>query len=101
MLVTHTVGFGLRTNTGVDLNKADVELFTLKLQGLSAQVDGELLFVGTGEGIWEGGSEPAGCIVFLAEDVLQVSIDNEELRPFRTVGDIKRFIASKLAPASH
>jgi acyl carrier protein len=40
-------------------------------------------------------------IVFLAEDVLQVSIDNEELRPFRTVGDIKRFIASKLAPASH
>lgn len=39
-------------------------------------------------------------IVFLAEDVLQISIDNEELRPFRTVGDIKTFIASKLAPAS-
>lgn len=39
-------------------------------------------------------------IVFLAEDVLQVSIDNEELRPFRTVGDIKRFIASKLASAA-
>jgi acyl carrier protein len=38
-------------------------------------------------------------IVFLAEDVLQISIDNEELRPFRTVGDIKRFIASKLAHA--
>lgn len=35
-------------------------------------------------------------IVFLAEDVLQISIDNEELRPFRTVGDVKRFIASKL-----
>jgi acyl carrier protein len=39
-------------------------------------------------------------IVFLAEDVLQVSIDNDELRPFRTVGDIKRFIATKLAAAS-
>jgi acyl carrier protein len=39
-------------------------------------------------------------IVFLAEDVLQISIDNEELRPFRTVGDIKKFIASKLAPAA-
>jgi acyl carrier protein len=31
-------------------------------------------------------------IVFLAEEVLQVSIDNEELRPFKTVGDVKRFI---------
>ncbi len=39
-------------------------------------------------------------IVFLAEDVLQVSIDNEELRPFRTVGDVKRFIVSKLAERS-
>jgi acyl carrier protein len=38
-------------------------------------------------------------IVFLAEDVLQITIDNEELRPFRTVGDVKQFIASKLAPA--
>jgi acyl carrier protein len=36
-------------------------------------------------------------IVFLAEDVLQVSIDNEELRPFRTVGDIKKFLASRVA----
>jgi len=34
--------------------------------------------------------------VRLAEDLLQISIDNEELRPFRTVGDVKRFIASKL-----
>jgi len=38
-------------------------------------------------------------IVFLAEDVLQISIDNDELRPFRTVGDVKKFIASKLAHA--
>jgi acyl carrier protein len=36
-------------------------------------------------------------IVFLAEDVLQVSIDNEDLRPFRTVGDIKRYLASRMA----
>jgi 3-hydroxyacyl-[acyl-carrier-protein] dehydratase len=34
-------------------------------------------------------------IVFLAEEVLQISIDNDELRPFRTVGDIKGFIVSK------
>jgi acyl carrier protein len=39
-------------------------------------------------------------IVFLAEEVLQVTIDNEELRAFHTVGEVKRFIASKLAPAS-
>lgn len=39
-------------------------------------------------------------IVFLAEEVLQVSIDNEELRPFRTVGDIKGFIVSKLGRPS-
>lgn len=39
-------------------------------------------------------------IVFLAEEVLQISIDNEELRPFRTVGDIKRFIAAKLSAKS-
>ncbi len=39
-------------------------------------------------------------IVFVAEEVLQVSIDNEELRPFKTVGDVKRFVASKLAGAS-
>lgn len=40
-------------------------------------------------------------IVFLTEDVLQISIDNEELRPFRTVGEIKKFIAAKLRrPAS-
>jgi acyl carrier protein len=38
-------------------------------------------------------------IVFLTEDVLQISIDNEELRPFRTVGDIKKFIASKIRRA--
>jgi 3-hydroxyacyl-[acyl-carrier-protein] dehydratase len=35
-------------------------------------------------------------IVYLAEDVLQVTIDNEELRPFRTVGDIKEFLVAKL-----
>jgi acyl carrier protein len=35
-------------------------------------------------------------IVYLAEDVLQISIENEDLRPFRTVGDIKRFLASRI-----
>jgi len=35
-------------------------------------------------------------IVFLAEDVLRISIDNDEIRPFRTMGDVKKFIASKL-----
>jgi acyl carrier protein len=39
-------------------------------------------------------------IVFLAEEVLEISIDNEELRPFRTVGDVKAFIASKLRVGS-
>lgn len=39
-------------------------------------------------------------IVFLAEEVLQISIDNEEVRPFRTVGDIKGFIVSKVQKAS-
>jgi len=35
-------------------------------------------------------------IVFLAEEVLGVTIENEEVRPIRTVGDIKEFMASKL-----
>jgi len=39
-------------------------------------------------------------IVFMAEEVLQVSIDNEELRPFRTVGDVKRFVRMKLSGAA-
>jgi 3-hydroxyacyl-[acyl-carrier-protein] dehydratase len=39
-------------------------------------------------------------IVSLAEDVLQITIDNGEIRPFRTVGDIKTFVASKLGCAA-
>lgn len=35
-------------------------------------------------------------IVFLAEEVLRLTVDNEELRPLHTVGDIKAFIALKL-----
>lgn len=35
-------------------------------------------------------------IVFLAEEILGVSIDNEELRPACTVGEIKRIVASKV-----
>ena len=35
-------------------------------------------------------------IVYLAEDVLQISIENEDLRPLRTVGDVKEFLASKV-----
>jgi acyl carrier protein len=34
-------------------------------------------------------------IVYLAEDVLRISLDNDEIRPFRTVGDVKAFLASK------
>jgi acyl carrier protein len=34
-------------------------------------------------------------IVYLAEDVLQITIDNAEIRPFRTVGDVKAFLAAK------
>jgi 3-hydroxyacyl-[acyl-carrier-protein] dehydratase len=39
-------------------------------------------------------------IVSLAEDVLHITIDNGEIRPFRTVGDIKTFISSKLGRAA-
>ena len=35
-------------------------------------------------------------IVFLAEEVLEITVDNEQLRPFRTVGDIKQFIVAKM-----
>ena len=34
-------------------------------------------------------------IVYLAEDVLRISLDNDEIRPFRTVGDVKAFLSSK------
>ena len=35
-------------------------------------------------------------IVFLAEEVLEISIESDELRGFRTVGDIEKFAARKL-----
>jgi 3-hydroxyacyl-[acyl-carrier-protein] dehydratase len=35
-------------------------------------------------------------IVVLTEDVLHVSIDNEELVKLRTLGDVRKFIASKV-----
>jgi 3-hydroxyacyl-[acyl-carrier-protein] dehydratase len=38
-------------------------------------------------------------IVFIAEEVLEITVDNDQLRPFRTVGDIKQFIVAKLGAA--
>lgn len=35
-------------------------------------------------------------IIFLAEEVLGISVDNDEVRPFKTVGDVKRFIIAKV-----
>ena len=35
-------------------------------------------------------------IVILTEDILPLSIGNDELRPLRTVGDVKNFITQKL-----
>jgi len=35
-------------------------------------------------------------IVYLAEDVLHISIENEDLRPLRTVGDVKAFLVSRV-----
>ncbi len=34
-------------------------------------------------------------IVLLAEDVLQISVSNEELTQLRTLGDVRQFIAAK------
>jgi 3-hydroxyacyl-[acyl-carrier-protein] dehydratase len=39
-------------------------------------------------------------IVFLAEEVLEISIENEEVRTLRTVREVKQFIASKLRAGS-
>jgi 3-hydroxyacyl-[acyl-carrier-protein] dehydratase len=35
-------------------------------------------------------------IVLLLEEVLRISINNEELRPLRTMGDVKHFIELKM-----
>jgi 3-hydroxyacyl-[acyl-carrier-protein] dehydratase len=35
-------------------------------------------------------------IIFLAEEVLGITIDNEEVRPFRTVDDVRGFIIAKV-----
>jgi acyl carrier protein len=35
-------------------------------------------------------------IIFLAEEVLGITIDNEEVRPFRTVEDVRSFIIAKV-----
>lgn len=36
-------------------------------------------------------------IVMLAEDALQVTINNEELRGLRTLGDVRQFLENKIA----
>lgn len=38
-------------------------------------------------------------IVILVEDVLTISIHNEELRQLRTLGDVRQFVAGKLGGA--
>ena len=38
-------------------------------------------------------------IVMVAEDVFQIPICNEDLRPLRTVGDVQRFIEVRLRGA--
>ncbi len=35
-------------------------------------------------------------IVFLAEDILQITLETEELRTLRTVADVKRLVRSKV-----
>ena len=35
-------------------------------------------------------------IVMLVEQTLQVSIDNEELRDLRTIGDVKQYLNAKV-----
>ena len=64
--MTYFIGYGLRTNKGHDLNQADRDLFFDKLVATIEQIGGEVLFAGTGTGIWEGQQEPAGSITFLA-----------------------------------
>ena len=39
-------------------------------------------------------------IVMIAEDVLQISVSNEELGPLRTLGDIHRFMLEKAVRTS-
>lgn len=38
-------------------------------------------------------------LVILVEDVLKISIHNEELRGLRTLGDVQRFVEAKLSAA--
>jgi hypothetical protein len=64
---TYVIGYGLRTNQGVDLNQNDRNLFFSKLVQLIESIDGEIYFAGTGTGVYEGAEEPAGSITFAAE----------------------------------
>lgn len=67
--MTFFIGYGLRTNKGHDLPQADRDLFFDKLAYLIETVGGEILFAGTGTGIWEGVQEPAGHITFISHDI--------------------------------
>ena len=67
--MTYFIGYGLRTNKGHDLPQADRDLFFDKLAYLIETIGGEILFAGTGTGIWEGVQEPAGSITFISHDV--------------------------------
>lgn len=67
--MTYFIGYGLRTNKGYNLPQADRDLFFDKLANLIETIGGEILFSGTGTGIWEGVQEPAGSITFVVHDV--------------------------------
>ena len=70
--MANTIGFGRRSGiTGQDLSEAHWAKFRNDVEFAVQAAGGDVIFRGTGDGIWDGIAEPAGCVVFLGGDAEQ------------------------------
>jgi len=63
--ITGLIGYGFRDNVnGLELQQWERESFTAEITNLLLGLGATVLFVGAGQGIWEGVREPAGSVTF-------------------------------------
>ena len=97
MIITGTVGFGFVTRSGRLLTSHEQEAFTDAVRFAVADVNGQVIFVGTGQGVWEGHGEPAACVVFQIEGSPQTWVKKDELRSFDFTNGAYNFLVNRLS----
>ena len=97
MIITGTVGFGFATRSGRILTSHEQEAFTDAVRFAVADVNGQVIFVGTGQGVWEGHGEPAACVVFQIDGSPQTWVKKDELRSFDFTNGAYNFLVNRLS----